>query len=64
VVVAWLSEIRDVLASTGRTVIFLGPGFDVPPALANNVTTVEFPLPDNPAIEQSVRFILDGHPCD
>jgi len=64
VVIAWLSEIRDVLASTGRTVVFLGPEFDVPAALANDVTTVEFPLPDSPAIEQSVRFILDGHPCD
>ncbi len=64
VVVAWLCEIRDVLAATGRTVIFLGPEFDVPPALANDVTTVEFPLPDDGAIEQSVKFVMDGHEFD
>ncbi len=64
VVVAWLCEVRDVLAATGRTVICLGPDFDVPPALANDVTTVEFPLPDDDAIEQSVRFVMDGHEFD
>jgi ATP-dependent 26S proteasome regulatory subunit len=64
VVIAWLCEIRDVLASTGRTVIFLGPEFEVPAALANDVTTVEFPLPDDPAIAESVRFVMDGHKFD
>jgi len=64
VVVSWLSEIRDVLASTGRTVIFLGPDFEVPPALANDITAQDFPLPDDPAIEQCVKFVLDGHPVD
>jgi len=64
VVIAWLSEIRDVLASTGRTVIFLGPEFEVPAALANDVTTVAFPLPNDAAIEQSVRFVMDGHELD
>jgi len=64
VVIAWLCEVRDVLAATGRTVIFLGPEFDVPPALANDVTTVGFPLPDDPAIEQSVRFVMEGHELD
>ncbi len=64
VVVAWLCEIRDVLAATGRTLIFLGPDFDVPPALVNDVTTVEFSLPNDAAIEQSVRFVMDGHDLD
>ncbi len=64
VVISWLTEVRDVLAATGRTVIFLGPELDVPPALANDVTTVEFPLPDDDAIEQSVRFVMDGHEFD
>ena len=61
IVIAWFCEIRDVLASTGRTVILLGPGFEVPPALANDITSVEFDLPNNPAIEHSVRFVMDGH---
>ena len=30
---AWLSEIRDVLAHTGRTVIFVGVDFEIPPVL-------------------------------
>jgi ATP-dependent 26S proteasome regulatory subunit len=64
VVIAWLCEIRDVLAHTGRTVIFLGPDFDIPAALANDITTIEFPLPNDTAIEQSVRFVMDGHQYD
>ena len=64
VVTAWLCEVRDVLANTGRTVIFLGPDFQVPAALANDVTSIEFPLPDDDAIESSVRFVMDGHELD
>jgi len=64
IVIVWLCEIRDVLASTGRTVIFLGPDFEVPAALANDVTTVQFPLPDDQAIEASVRFVMEGHELD
>ena len=64
VVVAWLVEIREVLASTGRTVIFCGPEFRVPSALVNDVTTVDFPLPDDGAIEQAVRFVAEGHDLD
>ncbi len=64
VVIAWLTEVRDVLASTGRTVIFLGPDFEVPAPLANDVTTVDFPLPDDKEIESSVRFVMEGHEFD
>jgi ATP-dependent 26S proteasome regulatory subunit len=64
VVIAWLSEIRDVLASTGRTVMFLGPDFEIPPALANDITSIDFNLPDDAAIEASVRFVMDGHQFD
>jgi len=64
IVVSWLWEIKDVLAATGRTVIFLGPDFQVPAPLANDVTTVEFPLPDAQAIEQSVRFVMEGQELD
>ena len=31
IVLAWLSEIRDVLAHTGRTVVFVGVDFEIPP---------------------------------
>lgn len=64
VVIAWLVEIRDMLASSGRTVIFLGPDFYVPAALVNDVTTVDFPLPNDAAIEASVRFVADGQKLD
>ena len=64
VVIAWLLEIRDVLAATGRTVIFVGTELDVPAALTNEITIVEFPLPDDSAIDQPVRFIMEGHKFD
>jgi AAA+ superfamily predicted ATPase len=64
VVLAWLSEIRDVLAHTGRTAIFVGVDFDVPPALQHDITTIEFKLPDDPAIEKAVRFVAEDHPID
>ncbi len=63
-VIAWLCEIRDALAATGRTVIFDGPEFNVPASPANDVTTVDLPLPDDAAIAASVRFIGEGHGLD
>jgi ATP-dependent 26S proteasome regulatory subunit len=63
-VIAWLSEIRDVLAHTGRTVLFVGVDLEVPPAIAHDITTVEFKLPDETAIEKAVRFIGEDHPID
>ena len=63
-VLAWLSEIRDVLAHTGRTVIFLGSDFEIPPNLAHEITTIEFKLPDDEAIETAVRFVAEDHPFD
>ena len=64
IVLAWLSEIRDVLAHTGRTVIFVGVDFDIPPALQHDVTTIEFKLPNDTAIEKAVRFVGEDHPID
>jgi hypothetical protein len=64
IVIGWLSEIRDVLAHTGRTVIFVGVDFDIPPALAHDITTIEFRLPEDAAIEKAVRFIGEDHPID
>jgi ATP-dependent 26S proteasome regulatory subunit len=63
-VTAWLSEIRDVLAHTGRTVIFVGVDFEIPPVLQHEITTIEFKLPDNAAIEKAVRFVAEDHPLD
>ena len=64
IVLAWLSEIRDVLAHTGRTVVFVGVDFKIPPALQHDVTTIEFKLPNDPAIEKAVRYVGEGHPID
>ena len=64
IVLAWLSEIRDVLAHTGRTVIFVGVDFEIPPALQHDVTTIEFKLPNDAAIERAVRFVGEDHPID
>ncbi len=64
IVVAWLSEIRDVLANTGRTVIFAGVDFEIPATLQHDITTVEFSLPGDEAIEHAVRFIGEDHPIE
>jgi len=63
-VTAWLSEIRDVLAHTGRTVIFVGVDFEIPPVLQHDITGIEFKLPDDAAIEKAVRFVAEDHPLD
>jgi hypothetical protein len=54
-VIAWLCEIRDVLAHTGRTVLFVGTDFEIPPALVHEITTVQFRLPDDTAIEKGAN---------
>jgi SpoVK/Ycf46/Vps4 family AAA+-type ATPase len=64
IVLAWLSEIRDVLAHTGRTVIFVGVDFEIPPALQHDITTIEFKLPNDAAIEKAVRYVGEDHPID
>jgi len=64
VVTAWMSEIRDALAHTGRTVIFVGVDFNVPPALQHDITTIEFKLPDDPAIEKAIRYVGEDHAID
>jgi ATP-dependent 26S proteasome regulatory subunit len=63
-VTAWLSEIRDVLAHTGRTVVFVGVDFEIPPVLQHDITGIEFKLPDDAAIEKAVRFVAEDHPLD
>lgn len=64
IVIAWLGEIRDMLANSGRTIIFVGVGFDIPAELQHDITTLEFSLPGDEAIEQTVRFIGEDHPVD
>jgi ATP-dependent 26S proteasome regulatory subunit len=63
-VIAWLVEIRDVLAHTGRTVLFVGTDLEIPAALEHEITTIEFKLPDDAAIEKAVRFVGEDHPFD
>jgi SpoVK/Ycf46/Vps4 family AAA+-type ATPase len=63
-VIAWLVEVRDVLAHTGRTVLFVGTDLEVPAALEHEITTIEFKLPDDAAIEKAVRFVGEDHPLD
>jgi AAA+ superfamily predicted ATPase len=63
-VIAWLSEIRDVLAHTGRTVIFVGVDSRSRRRSQHDITTIEFKLPDETAIEKAVRYIGEDHPID
>ena len=63
-VTAWLSEIRDVLAHSGRTVIFVGVDFEIPPVLQHEITSIDFKLPDDTAIEKAVKYVAEDHPLD
>ena len=64
IVLSWLSEIRDILTHSGRTVLFVGSDFDIPSALQHDVTTISFRLPDDTAIEQAIRYVGESHPVD
>ena len=62
IVVAWLSEIRDVLAHTGRTVIFVGVDFEIPPALQHDVTTIEFKIAERHSDREGRALCRRGPP--
>ena len=65
IVLAWLSEIRDVLAHTGRTVIFVGVDFEIPPTCCS--TTSRRSSSNCRTTQQSRRpygFVGEDHPID
>jgi ATP-dependent 26S proteasome regulatory subunit len=60
IVIAWLDELRKIIASVGQTLIFVGPDFTSPKALLHDITRIDFDLPDNEQIEERINYVCDG----
>ena len=59
IVISWLDTIKQLLSSEGQTIVFLGPVFNIPQVLSQDITTVDFDLPDRDQIESQVRFVCE-----
>jgi len=56
VVVGWLDTLRRIVSSQLKTIICVGPEFDVPKAILHDVTRVDFDLPSAEQIKERVEF--------
>lgn len=60
VVISWLDTIKQLLSNGGQTIVFLGPAFKTPNILSQDITAVDFDLPDRDEIESQVRFVCEN----
>ena len=60
VVISWLDTIKQLLSNSGQTIVFLGPVFEIPKVLSQDITAVDFDLPDRDQIESQVRFVCEN----
>ena len=56
IVVGWLDELRKIVSSVKQTIIFVGPGLEIPLSLTHDIAQIDFDLPGNKAIEERIRF--------
>lgn len=56
VVIGWLDKLRKIVASIHQTIIFVGPGFEIPLSLTHDIAQIDFSLPDEEAIEERAIF--------
>jgi len=61
-VLSGLYDVRASLAGEGKTVIFAGTDFEIPPNLSYEITTVEYPLPDRIESGKALRYAVSS--CD
>lgn len=59
-VISHISEIREQLSNSGKTIIFLGPELKIPNSLQHDITTLDFSLPDKEQIKSNVMFVAEG----
>lgn len=59
-VVSWLEEIREVLSNNCKSIIFLDSAFKAPNCLKNDITNIDFPLPQKNDIENNIKFVCEG----
>lgn len=60
IVISHISEIREQLSNSGKTIIFLGPELKIPNSLQHDITTLDFSLPDKEQIRANVMFVSEG----
>jgi len=60
IVISWISEIREQLSNSGKTIIFLGPELKIPTSLQHDITTLDFSLPDKEDIRANIMFVAEG----
>lgn len=56
-VLSVLDELRRVISSRKQTIIFVGPGLNVPQPLLHDITQISFDLPTNEEIEERINFV-------
>lgn len=55
-----IANLRDLFASTGRTLLLLGPGGPLPPEIAGDVISLDEPLPDGARLREIVTGLRDA----
>ncbi len=60
VVVSWLDNMKQVLSNVGQTIVFVGPVFNAPNILSQDITAIEFNLPDKEQIEKQIKFVCEN----
>lgn len=60
IVIGWLDELRQIVASIRQTIIFVGPDFVTPKTLLHDITQIDFNLPDNEQITERINFVCSG----
>jgi len=60
IVISQICEIKEQLSHDGKTIIFLGPEFEIPNSLRHDITLIDFSLPDKEQIKNSIMFISEG----
>jgi len=58
--ISWLEETREILSNSCKTIIFLDSAFKAPNCLKNDITNIDFPLPQKNDIENNIKFICEG----
>ena len=56
VVIGWLDELRRIISSVRQTLVFVGPGLDIPKTLLHDITRIDFNLPNNKQISERIKF--------
>jgi ATP-dependent 26S proteasome regulatory subunit len=59
-VVSWVEEIREILSNSCKTIIFLDSAFKAPNCLKNDITNIDFPLPEEEDVANNIKFVCEG----